>query len=351
MKKYFILLAVVTFLMSCDKAEMPVVMTNDVMQITETTAKCAAKVESDGGAEVTAKGVCWSKEQNPTIDDNKTTEVGGVGEFTSNILDLVPNTKYYVRAYATNEVGTAYGEELSFTTLEEPETPEDPEEPETPEEPEEPETPEEPEEPETPEEPEEPEEPETPEEPEIPEDNINGYEYVDLGLPSGLKWATCNLGADMPYEVGYYLAWGEHKAKETYSAGNSITYGQSLGDISGDIEYDAATFLWEATWRIPTEAEARELKDNCTFEWTTMNNVQGAMVTGPNGNQIFLPSGGFATEGNVDFADSEGAYWTSSPDYTDPVYYSAFLYFYNTNFANVGWMSRYAGMLVRPVSE
>lgn len=342
MKKYFILLAVVTFLMSCDKAEMPVVMTNDVMQITETTAKCAAKVESDGGAEVTAKGVCWSKEQNPTIDDNKTTEVGGVGEFTSNILDLVPNTKYYVRAYATNEVGTAYGEELSFTTLEEPETPEDPEEPETPEEPEEPETPEEPEE---------PEEPETPEEPEIPEDNINGYEYVDLGLPSGLKWATCNLGADMPYEVGYYLAWGEHKAKETYSAGNSITYGQSLGDISGDIEYDAATFLWEATWRIPTEAEARELKDNCTFEWTTMNNVQGAMVTGPNGNQIFLPSGGFATEGNVDFADSEGAYWTSSPDYTDPVYYSAFLYFYNTNFANVGWMSRYAGMLVRPVSE
>ena len=342
MKKYFILLAVVTFLMSCDKAEMPVVMTNDVMQITETTAKCAAKVESDGGAEVTAKGVCWSKEQNPTIDDNKTTEVGGVGEFTSNILDLVPNTKYYVRAYATNEVGTAYGEELSFTTLEEPETPEDPEEPETPEEPEEPETPEEPEE---------PEEPETPEEPEIPEDNINGYEYVDLGLPSGLKWATCNLGADMPYEIGYYLAWGEHKAKETYSAGNSITYGQSLGDISGDIEYDAATFLWEATWRIPTEAEARELKDNCTFEWTTMNNVQGAMVTGPNGNQIFLPSGGFATEGNVDFADSEGAYWTSSPDYTDPVYYSAFLYFYNTNFANVGWMSRYAGMLVRPVSE
>lgn len=342
MKKYFILLAVVTFLMSCDKAEMPVVMTNDVMQITETTAKCAAKVESDGGAEVTAKGVCWSKEQNPTINDNKTTEVGGVGEFTSNILDLVPNTKYYVRAYATNEVGTAYGEELSFTTLEEPETPEDPEEPETPEEPEEPETPEEPEE---------PEEPETPEEPEIPEDNINGYEYVDLGLPSGLKWATCNLGADMPYEIGYYLAWGEHKAKETYSAGNSITYGQSLGDISGDIEYDAATFLWEATWRIPTEAEARELKDNCTFEWTTMNNVQGAMVTGPNGNQIFLPSGGFATEGNVDFADSEGAYWTSSPDYTDPVYYSAFLYFYNTNFANVGWMSRYAGMLVRPVSE
>ena len=342
MKKYFILLAVVTFLMSCDKAEMPVVMTNDVMQITETTAKCAAKVESDGGAEVTAKGVCWSKEQNPTINDNKTTEVGGVGEFASNILDLVPNTKYYVRAYATNEVGTAYGEELSFTTLEEPETPEDPEEPETPEEPEEPETPEEPEE---------PEEPETPEEPEIPEDNINGYEYVDLGLPSGLKWATCNLGADMPYEIGYYLAWGEHKAKETYSAGNSITYGQSLGDISGDIEYDAATFLWEATWRIPTEAEARELKDNCTFEWTTMNNVQGAMVTGPNGNQIFLPSGGFATEGNVDFADSEGAYWTSSPDYTDPVYYSAFLYFYNTNFANVGWMSRYAGMLVRPVSE
>ncbi len=82
-----------------------------------------------------------------------------------------------------------------------------------------------------------------------------------------------------------------------------------------------------------------------------MNNVQGSIFTGPNGKQIFIPSGGFATEGNIDFADAEGAYWTSSPDPSDPVYYSAFFYFYNTNFANIGWFSRYAGLLIRPVSD
>ena len=155
----------------------------------------------------------------------------------------------------------------------------------------------------------------------------------------------------MPFEIGSYMAWGEHKPKDMYSIENSTTYGYNIGDISGNIEFDAPAFSWEASWRIPTEKEARELIDNCKIEWTTMNNVQGALFTGPNGKQIFLPSGGFATEGNIDFADAEGAYWTSSPDPSDPVYYSTFFYFYNTNFANIGWFSRYAGLLIRPVSD
>ena len=327
MKKYFILLAVVTLLMSCGKTEKPTVVTTDVLNVTEFTAICTGNVESDGGAEVTAKGVCWSKEQNPTIEDNNTNEGGGIGAFTSELKDLASQTTYYVRAYATNEAGTAYGEEKSFTTLEEAETPENPEEPE---------------------EPENPEEPETPEEPELP--TINGYEYVDLGLPSGLKWATHNVGASEPQEVGSYFAWGEVKSKPSFPM-DSDTYGVVMGDISGDVNYDVAAASWGSSWRMPTEAEARELKDNCTFEWVMINNfLQGCYVKGPNGNEIYLPSGGFMTEDVVDFFDSEGAYWLSTPDPTDAGY-SCFFYFYNTNFCNVGWFSRYAGLLVRPVSE
>ena len=281
--------------------ELPEVTTLSVTEITETSAVAGGDVISDGGAEVTARGVCWSVNPNPTMDDKHTEDGTGVGQFVSNLPNLAINTTYYLRAYATNEVGTSYGEEVTFTTLE--------------------------------------------------GNFINGYEYVDLGLPSGLKWATHNFGATMPYEIGEYLAWGEHKGKDMYSISNSETYGVNIGDFSGDIEYDAAAFTWGGTWRIPTEAETRELKDNCTFEWTEMNGVPGAIVTGPNGNSIFLPSGGFATEGNIDFADSEGAYWTSSPDPSDPMYYACFFYFYNTNFSNIGWFSKYAGLLVRPVAE
>ena len=356
MKKYFILLAVVTFLMSCGKVEKPTVVTLDVMQISVTSAMCSGNVESDGGAEVTAKGVCWAKTQNPTIENDKTNAGTGVGEFVSEITGLEENGTYFVRAYATNEAGTSYGEEKSFTTLgidnEEPETPE------TPEEPEDPETPEEPETPETPETPEEPEEPETPETPtpivpEEPEDNINGYSYVDLGLPSGLKWATRNVGANGPIETGEYFAWGEVKSKLTFTMENSSTYYVSMDDISGDVNYDVAAYAWGSTWRMPTEAEFVELKNNCTFEWVMLDIYnQGCIVTGPNGNQMYLPSGGFKTNESIDFAESEAAYWTSTPDtFNGDTGYATFFYAYNNNFCNRGWMSRYAGMLVRPVTE
>ncbi len=96
---------------------MPKVTTNDVTDITINSAKCGGNVTSDGGANVTARGVCWSTSQNPTINDNKTSDGSGTGSFTSNLINLNANTTYYVRAYATNEKGTSYGEEKSFTTI------------------------------------------------------------------------------------------------------------------------------------------------------------------------------------------------------------------------------------------
>ena len=95
----------------------PTVVTTNISDITATSAKIAGNLTSDGGAEVTTRGVCWSTSEEPTIEGSKTTDGLGVGEFTSSITGLQPNTKYYVRAYATNSVGTAYGEQREFTTL------------------------------------------------------------------------------------------------------------------------------------------------------------------------------------------------------------------------------------------
>ena len=99
--------------------ELPTVTTTNVSNITQTTATSGGNVTDDGGANVTARGVCWSTSQNPTISNSHTTDGNGTGSFTSNMTGLTANTTYYVRAYATNEKGTSYGEQKSFTTLEE----------------------------------------------------------------------------------------------------------------------------------------------------------------------------------------------------------------------------------------
>jgi uncharacterized protein (TIGR02145 family) len=98
-------------------AIIPVLTTADVSAITQNTATCGGIITSDGAASIIASGVCWSTSLNPTITDSKTTESSGLGTFESSITGLTPNTFYYVRAYATNSVGTAYGNQVSFTTL------------------------------------------------------------------------------------------------------------------------------------------------------------------------------------------------------------------------------------------
>jgi uncharacterized protein (TIGR02145 family) len=102
---------------SCKKENtIPVVTTSAVTEITQTTATSGGNVSDDGGSTITSRGVCWSLSAMPTISDKKTTETGGSGAFISHITDLTVNTLYYVRAYATNSVGTAYGNQISFTT-------------------------------------------------------------------------------------------------------------------------------------------------------------------------------------------------------------------------------------------
>ena len=97
--------------------QLPTVITSEVTNITAITATCGAEVTSDGGATVTARGVCWSISHNPTVSDSHTTNGTGMGSFTSSLTGLSSGTTYYVRAYATNSTGTAYGNEVSFTTF------------------------------------------------------------------------------------------------------------------------------------------------------------------------------------------------------------------------------------------
>ena len=97
--------------------DLPVLSTTSVSQITETTAETGGEISDDGGANITARGVCWSISEEPTIDNNKSEDGNGTGNFTSSLANLEKSTTYYIRAYATNSIGTAYGNQLTFTTL------------------------------------------------------------------------------------------------------------------------------------------------------------------------------------------------------------------------------------------
>ena len=93
----------------------------------------------------------------------------------------------------------------------------------------------------------------------------NGHEWIDLGLPSGTRWATCNIGATQPSQPGGLYAWGETTTKTSYIPGNSKTHGKNMNDISGNATYDVATAKWGKGWRMPTKEEFEELVTYCSF--------------------------------------------------------------------------------------
>lgn len=160
----------------------------------------------------------------------------------------------------------------------------------------------------------------------------NVHDYVDLGLPSGLKWATCNVGATKPEEYGDYFAWGETTGKQsgkttfdwsTYKWCNgsqttmtkycsSSSYGKVDNKTVLDAEDDAATANWGKGWRMPTLAEFKELRNSCTWTWTTLNGFKGYKVVGTNGNFIFLPAAGSYEDKGASRIGAAGTYWTSS---------------------------------------
>ena len=197
---------------------------------------------------------------------------------------------------------------------------------------------------------------------------LNGHEWVDLGLPSGLKWATCNVGASQPEEYGDYFAWGEVEPKEyyywdsykwcngTYDTQTKYCTNSDYG-YNGFTDYkttlelsdDAANYNWGGGWRMPTTEEQDELRNNCSWEWTTQNGVYGRKVTGPNGNSIFLPAAGYRYYSSLRSAGSFGGYWSSSLR-TDYPGNACGLYF-DSDYVGWGNDFRGCGQSVRPVCQ
>jgi uncharacterized protein (TIGR02145 family) len=171
----------------------------------------------------------------------------------------------------------------------------------------------------------------------------NGYTWVDLGLPSGLRWASMNVGAAAPEEYGDYFAWGEIATKTTYDwsnykyangSENTITkycnnsnYGKDgFTDELTTLKAadDAATQIWGGNWRMPTKDEWQELTDNCDWKWTndySSTGKAGHIVSSKtNGNTIFLPAAGYYDGSELGSAGSYGYYWSSSLFANDPNY-------------------------------
>ena len=203
-------------------------------------------------------------------------------------------------------------------------------------------------------------------------------EYVDLGLPSGLKWAKCNLGASKPSESGDYYAWGETAPKAEYSwatykwmqAGQSdwkyitkytfadgVTEGiwyDSSGNFIGDNlttlrpADDAATQQLGSPWRMPTDDEIEELITKCTWTWTTQDGVNGYQVDGPNGNAIFLPASGNLLYSSIAYAGSTGRYWSGSLSMDDSKT-TRIINFDSDGSVESSRIARLHGLPVRPV--
>ena len=256
-----------------------VVTTSGPTDITPTRAVVGSTVTLPEGNHIFARGVCWGTNPNPDIDGRHASSEAVAGSQSIQIGGMNPGITYYVRAYAVTDHGLAYGNQQSFTT-----------------------------------------------------ESLE-IGYVDLGLPSGLLWATCNVGAEFPEDYGDYFSWGETLPKEYYDwdtyqycMGNDETFTKYCFDsyfgYNGFIdnlttllpEDDAATANWGSDWRMPTKEEWVELYQYTTRTWTTQNGVNGQLFTAANGNSIFLPAAGCRLGSDLSWAGSYGKYWSRSLD-------------------------------------
>lgn len=176
----------------------------------------------------------------------------------------------------------------------------------------------------------------------------NHPHLIDLGLPSGTKWACCNVGADKPEAYGGYFAWGETEEKDVYNESTYKYYRNGYLtndlDISGT-EYDVAHVKWGGKWSMPIFDEQRELRENCTAQWMTLNGVNGTKFTSNiNDNSIFLPAANRRSYEGFDGAG--GFYWSSSEWWG---YRNAYSLTFSQYGVDWNFYDRQFGQNVRPV--
>ena len=278
-------------------ATVPTVITAvDMTKITSTTATSGGNVTGNGNSPITARGVCWSTSENPTIDDSKTTDGTTTGSFTSNITELTPNTTYYVRAYATNGVGTSYGEQKSFTTKQQ---------------------------------------------------SFDGIEI------NGITWATRNVDfpgtfVEKPKDAGMFYQWN---LKTGWSSKNPMI------DSNGGTTWNWSTptgTTWKKEndpcpqgWRVPTRSELSSLVTSGS-EWTTLNGVKGRYF-GSDEHIVFIPAAGFRNweDGWLYSVGYSGVYWSSTPYGGEYAYFLSF----EVDDVLMSYKYRASGCSVRCVKE
>ena len=263
-------------------------------------------------------GVCFSSDKaTPTYVDEHSRLGSSVTSYDFTLYDLDPGTTYYYRAYVKLDDDVFYGNVRSIMTFgEKPSTPS--------------------------------------------YTLINGHKFVDLGLPSGLLWARTNIGAASSADDGDYFAWGETKPKSTYSWStykwsdyndNMTKYNSSDGKTTLESADDAATVNWGAPCRMPDSSEFQELYSKCNWSWkSSYNGASGYLVTGPNGNTIFLPASGYRYDGDLGNHGSYGGYWSRSLD-SSYAGNARGLYFGSGDVRPADDYYRYYGCTVRPVAE
>lgn len=194
------------------------------------------------------------------------------------------------------------------------------------------------------------------------------YEYVDLGLPSRLKWAKCNVGAEKETDAGLYFAWGEttgYTASQVgtdkqfslsdykyVNSGSDLTkYNQSDGKTVLESTDDAATQIMGDEWRMPTQTDFQELLDNTRNEWTQMNGVNGWKFTSTKDTSkyIFIPAAGRCNGGSVDDVGYYGYVWSSSLNTSNPL--NAWRLYFDSDVCGMYYYDRYYGLSVRGVRK
>lgn len=293
-----------------------VVNTSEPTNITAVSAMVGGTVTIDEDSHVYIHGICYDTVQMPTVDGRHTSNTSGTSSFTTTLIGLIPSTTYYVRAYIISDYGLVYGEQQSFTT----------------------------------------------------EFSSGNPAYVDLDLPSGLLWATCNVGADSPEEYGDYFAFGEIQPKNDYTWSNYQYCNGNYNQITkycantsygynGFVDYlfillpedDVATVNWGENWRMPTKYEWRELFQNTTPSWTAQNGVNGILFTASNGNTLFLPATGYQ-QGNFFYGVGNHAnYWSSTVNTDNSCYADVFFLNSSGHSYSLNNCYRYYGQPVRPV--
>ena len=176
---------------------------------------------------------------------------------------------------------------------------------------------------------------------------------IDLGLPSGTKWACCNVGATIPEERGGYYAWGETEEKEVYDwASYTLCEGrantsQNLGSDIAGTSYDVAHVKWGGGWQMPSMEQLEELIHNCPYTWTVMDGVNGTLFTGSNGGTLFMPAAGQRWKNESNCVGNNGFFWTSTQlKYSVDDAYSLMFFVYD---AVTDFNFRGLGFSVRPI--